>query len=1233
MEREGDKEQNQAHVLFDQLLQAKTCKDTVQDFQELCKCLDLDPTEYKDFYHKLKSCLNYWKAKALWAKLDKRASHPDYLQGQACAATKCLVVGAGPCGLRVAIELAFLGAKVIVVDKRDIFSRNNVLHLWPFTIHDLRALGAKKFYGKFCTGTLDHVSIRQLQLILLKIALIVGVEVHVNVEFQGFIEPSKHPDEGGKGWRAAVKPDTHQVSQFEFDVLISAGGGRFVPEGFKKKELRGKLAIGITANFINRHTAAEAKVEEISGVARIYNQKFFRNLYNKTGIDLENIVYYKDDTHYFIMTAKKDSLLKKGIILQDHQDIEQLLSESNTNQEALLQYAREAAAFSTHYQLPDMVFALNHRNKPDVDMFDFTCMYRSEYAAIVKERGGHRLLVGLVGDCLVEPFWPLGTGVARGFLAAFDTAWMVKSWARGNPPLNVLAERESLYQLLSQTSPDNTSKNVSLYSINPTTRYPNVILGAFKPQQVQHLYDKGSVKQSIPEAQPLQKGRKDSAGGYDGLLKWCRHHTARYKNVNVTDLTKSWKSGLALCALIHHFRPDLINFDKLDEKDIAGNNQKAFDVAEQELGISPIMTVSDMLAESEPDKLSMVMYLTQFYEVFKALPPPNEFKDDEEKNTTFTGTKSAILILNQLRKTATIPRKITKNIEPNDLKSKDQTSDVTEIKSKGELVGTVSPPHLHEVVHEKNSQKTYSVKVNQPQDTVQSQHSWLHSPQSKEVTNSSDKCYFCAKRVYVLERVSADGRFFHRGCFKCHHCGTTLRFGNYVFDEDDGHFYCMLHYSYHLSGYMQGSRPEATSIKLDSDSAQCAEKQHQSSVNTQQRKISKLHSDKELSNDLPSRSIRQSLPSSELKQDIEKQPSLSLEEKNMCHVCKQRVYVAERISVEEKSFHRTCFRCKYCNTALRLDNCAFHEENGNFYCKQHYLTYFVTSQKKKKEQSDDMKIEKNVKIAEHPVILNRSDDDKGLSDISINAKEVSELDSGQQITDELTRAAKLWEEAEMGGGDEANGEEAEEESSDEEEDLNTEALEEKYKMLTLNQQESPTWLKRTLERRAKTQEANRFHKAQMIQRLLEELEVKYKELEEEGVLLEKALRSTTEAGDSNRTSHMIDQWLQLVQEKNALIAEESELMITSRYLELEDRQSRLDQQLIRYSNMDDSKKTDYDRAKEERILKEKLEVVHMRDALITILEEQRLQEMNDEQQRQAARCKSKKPRVLSFHWI
>ena len=44
--------------------------------------------------------------------------------------------------------------------------------------------------------------------------------------------------------------------------------------------------------------------------------RFFKDLNTSAGIDLENIVYYRDETHYFVMTAKKHSLLYKGVLLQ-----------------------------------------------------------------------------------------------------------------------------------------------------------------------------------------------------------------------------------------------------------------------------------------------------------------------------------------------------------------------------------------------------------------------------------------------------------------------------------------------------------------------------------------------------------------------------------------------------------------------------------------------------------------------------------------------------------------------------------------------------------------------------------------------------------------------------------------------------------------------------------------------------------------------------------------------------
>lgn len=67
-----------------------------------------------------------------------------------------------------------------------------------------------------------------------------------------------------------------------------------------------------------------------------------------------------------------------------------------------MNYSREAADFSTNYQMPDLEFAVNHYGQPDVAMFDFTSMYAAENASRIIERHGHKLLMILVGDSLLE---------------------------------------------------------------------------------------------------------------------------------------------------------------------------------------------------------------------------------------------------------------------------------------------------------------------------------------------------------------------------------------------------------------------------------------------------------------------------------------------------------------------------------------------------------------------------------------------------------------------------------------------------------------------------------------------------------------------------------------------------------------------------------------------------------------------------------------------------------------
>ncbi|XP_034536318.1 F-actin-monooxygenase MICAL2 isoform X6 [Notolabrus celidotus] len=800
---ETEEERDNVGKQFENFVQASTCKGTLQAFNVLCRRLDLDPADHSTFYSSLKASLTSWKAKALWSKLDKRMSHKEYKKGQTCVGTRCLIIGGGPCGLRTAIELALMGAKVVVIEKRDSFSRNNVLHLWPYTIHDLRGLGAKKFYGKFCAGAIDHISIQQLQVVLLKVALIVAVEFHINVEFDKLLEPPEDQENEGIGWRAAIRPADHPVANFEFDVVVGADGRRNTLEGFKRKEFRGKLAIAITANFINRNTTAEAKVEEISGVAFIFNQKFFLDLKEETGIDLENIVYYRDNTHYFVMTAKKQSLLDKGVVINDYADTQMLLCSENVNQEALLCYAREAADFGTNYQLPTLDFAMNHCGQPDVAMFDFTSMHASENAALVRERFGHQLLVSLVGDSLLEPFWPMGTGCARGFLAAFDTAWMVKSWAQGRTVLEVLAERESIYRLLPQTTPENIAKNFEQYTIDPGTRYPNLNCSCVRPHQVRHLYIRGelsscSLERAATIRRPVNISRRESEIRPGRLLTWCQKQTDGYKNVNITDLTSSWRSGIALCALIHSFKPQLIDFDSLNEENHAANLQLAFDIGEREFGIRS----KELNTDEELDKTRMTTYLSKFYELFRGTPlPASGSRGVDENNEDYPSreVRSNNNVLN-----LALPRKRV----PKDEKKSDGTDaiykrrrkfnscleEATNLSSNGSAVRESPEPKENKV---RSMATQLLAKFESSPTTIRrTQGGSLR----KAFPPSGDRCHLCEKRVYMVERVCAEGLYFHRECFRCSTCSSALRQGAHAFDSEQGKLYCQLHFDQRNSG-------------------------------------------------------------------------------------------------------------------------------------------------------------------------------------------------------------------------------------------------------------------------------------------------------------------------------------------------------------------------------------------------------------------------------------------------
>ncbi|NWH88352.1 MICLK protein, partial [Aegithalos caudatus] len=125
-------------------------------------------------------------------------------------------------------------------------------------------------------------------------------------------------------------------------------------------------------------------------------------------------------------------------------------------------------------------------------------------------------------------------------------------------------------------------------------------------------------------------------------------------------------------------------------------------------------------------------------------------------------------------------------------------------------------------------------------------------------------------------------------------------------------------------------------------------------------------------------------------------------------------------------------------------------------------------------------------------------------------------------------------------------------------------------------------LEKEIKQLIKQQELKRLHKAQAIQRQLEELEERQRALEIFGVKLERELRGEADSGTKDE-NQMLHEWFELAMEKNKLMRYESELLIIAQELELEDHQSRLEQKLREKMAIDDSLKDEMDLNEEDEI--------------------------------------------------
>ena len=133
----GPKPSDDAVNSFVDFFEAEDLASAIEAFERSCAQVDITPYgPIQEFYMKYRTALKEhvpYKYREIWKILDKKIAQKPF-QGYIAEKNNVLIIGAGPCGLRTAVETQMMGANTVVIERRNGFTRNNVLKLWKFLI-------------------------------------------------------------------------------------------------------------------------------------------------------------------------------------------------------------------------------------------------------------------------------------------------------------------------------------------------------------------------------------------------------------------------------------------------------------------------------------------------------------------------------------------------------------------------------------------------------------------------------------------------------------------------------------------------------------------------------------------------------------------------------------------------------------------------------------------------------------------------------------------------------------------------------------------------------------------------------------------------------------------------------------------------------------------------------------------------------------------------------------------
>ncbi len=234
--------------------------------------------------------------------------------------------------------------------------------------------------------------------------------------------------------------------------------------------------------------------------------------------------------------------------------------------------------------------------------------------------------------------------------------------------------------------------------------------------------------------------------------------------------------------------------------------------------------------------------------------------------------------------------------------------------------------------------------------------------------NTSEKCAKCNKTVYAQEEIKALNKKFHKACFRCHDCKSTLQTNRLAEHGQD--VYCQNCYDrnfgsrkYADSGPTERSNeslieegtfssyPEFNSrrktianIEPDVNSAYAFSNRRKSTV-VDEDSSSEYREIKSLLKPLRNEAVKKrSEPKIEMKKsdsgpiwskDMLKPFKVVKKETEKCVRCAKAVYAAEEVKANDKIYHKFCLKCFGCNKML--DGSSVIEHDKATFCQNCYI--------------------------------------------------------------------------------------------------------------------------------------------------------------------------------------------------------------------------------------------------------------------------------------------------------